>query len=244
VPHPSLIAHLSASSPCALLLASFLYFVLHLLYKLSSASLTSSPPQCYGLLHRAAAAHILAGTDDANFDANAKVMASQLRIAAGIFEYIATCQAPNTTGLLQERIPEKVPQTYTALSLYVKTTSLLRSISPITLVNFSFSFSCSFSFSFSFSFRLCLAEAQQITVKKAMLARTSPSLVAKLMVDCRNRYAGVAAALRSISEGDGSSPTLQVEFLQPVLVHYVSVNRILIESLMYKYLGVLAFAAQ
>eukprot|EP01102_Stenamoeba_stenopodia_P009632 TRINITY_DN284_c2_g1_i2.p2 TRINITY_DN284_c2_g1~~TRINITY_DN284_c2_g1_i2.p2 ORF type:complete len:290 (+),score=65.70 TRINITY_DN284_c2_g1_i2:1165-2034(+) len=162
---------------------------------------------CFGLLHRSCAAHVLAGTDDGNFDENSKRMAAHLRNAAGIFEYIAASCAPNTMSLIQEKIPEKVPQSFAALAA------------------------------------LSLAEAQQLTVKKAILNKSSVPLVTKLMVDCRNRFANVANILKSISEGDSITPSLPLELLQPVICHYVSVNKVINEALMYKYLGSLAWNA-
>jgi len=119
-------------------------------------------------------------------------MAQHLRHSAGIFEYIAASCAPNTASLLQEKIPEKMPQTFSALAAFV----FFFIVITLTVLIFTH----------ISNNRLSLAEAQQLTVKKAILNKSSVPLVTKLMVDCRNRYANTANLLKSISEGDSTIP--------------------------------------
>eukprot|EP00002_Diphylleia_rotans_P023828 TRINITY_DN4695_c0_g1_i3.p1 TRINITY_DN4695_c0_g1~~TRINITY_DN4695_c0_g1_i3.p1 ORF type:complete len:348 (+),score=55.25 TRINITY_DN4695_c0_g1_i3:58-1101(+) len=97
------------------------------------------------------------------FSEDFKVAVKHYRIAAGIFEYIASVELPRFYLIPEQRIPEMSPTIANALASF------------------------------------CLAEAQAISILKARSSSSSPSVLSRICLDARNKFAATKTMIESAS---------------------------------------------
>ncbi|ELR22379.1 uncharacterized protein ACA1_253960, partial [Acanthamoeba castellanii str. Neff] len=167
-------------------------------------------------LHRAAAAQRF-GTIFASqeaFDEGSKEVARSLCMAAGIFEFIRDTQCLQFKNV-KYYFPPFCVQFEGELTVATRHGRLDPPVAEIT-EHFQTLF-----------INLCLAEAQQIAVQKAMAKGTSDSLLSKLILDISQKYNNASFALKAITG---------VEFVESFRL-YLTLNNLLFSGLTYKHLA-------
>jgi len=115
-------------------------------YELSMALLT------LGFMHCNQAAVIMKKSTDVDFEEKSKLAAQELRIAAGVFEYLYSTELPKWMSIPNERPPEVLSQVANGLA------------------------------------NMCVAQAQQMAIKKAVLKESSAGVISKLCIEVYRRY--------------------------------------------------------
>jgi len=144
-------------------------------------------------MHCNQAAIIMKKTTEVDYEEKSKLAAQELRIAAGIFEYLHNSELPKWVTVPSERPAEVLSQVANGLA------------------------------------NMCVAQAQQMAIKKATLKGSSAGVISKLCIEVYRRYDNCLNGFKSVPKDFAE--------ISSTLKAYVLLNQALWRGIALKYLA-------
>jgi len=151
-------------------------------------------------MHCNNSAVIIKKSTDVDYDEKANLAANELRIAAGIFDYLYSTELPKWVTLPNDRPPELLPQVAKGLS------------------------------------NMCIAQAQQMAIKKAIIKEASAGVLAKLCIEVYRCYDNCLNGIKA-SNKDYTD-------ISNTLKSYIMLNQALWRGVALKYLAKDAYSKE